>query len=117
MTVFKGLLGFKDDKEYREKQSKVEALKEKLADKSLTKNQKKNLKKQIRKQKQKENDESDIEAEEQDSSAMSWEGVRGLFDLKKGKIRMSNPKALQLPINVKIADLGNACWKHHHFST
>jgi serine/threonine-protein kinase SRPK3 len=22
-----------------------------------------------------------------------------------------------LPLKVKIADLGNACWKHHHFST
>lgn len=22
-----------------------------------------------------------------------------------------------MPFNVKIADLGNACWNHHHFSS
>ena len=30
---------------------------------------------------------------------------------------MNKKNKLKLPIELKIADLGNACWKHHHFST
>jgi serine/threonine-protein kinase SRPK3 len=40
-----------------------------------------------------------------------------LFDLKKGKIVFNRGEKLKMPFKVKIADLGNACWKHHHFST
>ncbi len=40
-----------------------------------------------------------------------------LMNVRKGKIEMNNGNLLKLPIQVKIADLGNACWHHHHFST
>ena len=37
--------------------------------------------------------------------------------MKKGKIQINRGEKLKLPIRVKIADLGNACWTHHYFST
>ena len=40
-----------------------------------------------------------------------------LFDIKKGRIKFNRGNQLKKPFNIKIADLGNACWKHHHFST
>ena len=40
-----------------------------------------------------------------------------LFDIKKGRIQLNRGEKLKLPIRVKIADLGNACWTHHHFAS
>lgn len=37
--------------------------------------------------------------------------------MKKGKIKFNKGEKLTKPFTIKIADLGNACWKHHHFST
>ena len=43
--------------------------------------------------------------------------IEDLFDMKKGKISFNRGEKLKFPFKIKIADLGNACFKHHHFST
>jgi serine/threonine protein kinase len=43
--------------------------------------------------------------------------ISDLLDIKKGSLDINGLHSLKLPFTIKIADLGNACWKHHHFST
>lgn len=81
----------------------------------LTKAQKKNLKKKLKKQKQKEVGLQSVTSTERELSTHPT--VEELFNMQKGKIVFNRGEKLKLPLNVKIADLGNACWKHHHFST
>jgi serine/threonine-protein kinase SRPK3 len=80
---------------------------------SLSKNQKKNLKKKLRKEKLKCHDISDVQC----SPAKIAKPIQEILGLRKDGLDMRCPKDLQLPLRIKIADLGNACWKHHHFST
>ena len=43
--------------------------------------------------------------------------MQQLFSAFDTKIVMDKGPKLEEGFKVKIADLGNACWEHHHFAT
>ena len=43
--------------------------------------------------------------------------AKELFDAFDTKLVLDKGPKLEEGFKVKIADLGNACWEHHHFAT
>ncbi|CAD8101565.1 unnamed protein product [Paramecium sonneborni] len=82
---------------------------------NLSKTQKRKL---LRKKKQqKQNEESRKESQEIQVDQIEMpKSIKELFQQQK-KISFTQQKKLPDNFRLKIADLGNACWIHHHFST
>ena len=96
-------------------------MKQKQKDENLYKNQKKKIKKKLKKEKEKLDLDIDSIRKTENGQIENYSyqqkvSLSDLFDVRKGKIQINKKNKLKLPIKVKIGDLGNACWKHHHFS-
>lgn len=55
--------------------------------------------------------------EEKVAKKKEKKSAKDLFSAFSTKLVLDKGPKLEKGFKVKIADLGNACWEHHHFAT
>ncbi len=94
-----------------------------MDDGSLNKNQRKNYRRKLKKLEEKlEKEEKSKEFEDSKKvkptkTVKTKKSVKELFSAFDTKLVLDKGPKLEKGFKVKIADLGNACWEHHHFAT
>ena len=117
---------FEEDTTWSEISARIEEVKEKIEEKGISKNQRKTMKRKLNK----------LEAEEEARREellrqhsikerqiarkvvkKNKKSTKQLFSAFNTKLVLDKGPKLEKGFQVKIADLGNACWEHHHFAT
>ncbi|KAM3134088.1 hypothetical protein pb186bvf_013814 [Paramecium bursaria] len=121
--IYQQMLGIKQEplikeqniKDVKQKEESTQA----TAKQQLTKTQRrKEQRKKKKQQSQKESQQDQNEELQEEQEDIQPQNIQDLFKAtSKAKINFKKEKKLPDNFRLKIADLGNACWIHHHFST
>ncbi|CAK65421.1 unnamed protein product (macronuclear) [Paramecium tetraurelia] len=111
INIYRQILGIGEDKSAVEEENTLQKQEENDLDSqstNLTKTQKRKL---LRKKKQQQEQQNELKNQ-------NHEKPKSIKELFQQQQQISCKKKRKLPDNfrIKIADLGNACWVHHHFS-
>ncbi|CAD8127938.1 unnamed protein product [Paramecium sonneborni] len=106
--IYRKMLGLVSQEQKKEEQKEEDSEEEETC---MSKTQRRKLQ---RKKKKKQKEKEIVKQEEEEIP----KSIKDLFKQdKQKKISFKTQKPLPDNFRVKIADLGNACWIHHHFST
>ncbi|CAD8188156.1 unnamed protein product [Paramecium octaurelia] len=118
--IYRQMLGIVEDKPVVEEKKTYQKQEEDDLDSqstNLTKTQKRKLLRKKKQQQQQQTQQNEFINEPNEQTEQERpKSIKELFQQQK-KISFTQQKKLPDNFRLKIADLGNACWIHHHFST